>query len=241
MTDTSKIVESVVHIKDLPIMNTIDPSARILIEDSQDTKQMTMDKFLNLIEATVDSRISTDTILITNKIAQMDEYVKKMDDYVKKMNDILSSGNDSEADRNKTFAQMQKEFKELQASYQQISNTWNDQMVPFYNNAVIKETERQSNETYRVQEFQNWSTAQDTMENQEAARQAAEAQRVIAEKKRVNAENDRATAESNRVNAESGRVGAEVDRKAAENIRQEYYQKLSRIMKVTYDSITFFP
>lgn len=46
---------------------------------------------------------------------------------------------------------------------------------------------------------------------------------------------------SNRVNAESGRVGAEVDRKAAENIRQEYYQKLSRIMKVTDDSITFFP
>ena len=37
------------------------------------------------------------------------------------------------------------------------------------------------------------------------------------------------------------RVGAEVDRKAAENIRQEYYQKLSRIMKVTDDSITFFP
>ena len=241
MTDTSKIVESVVHIKDLPIMNTIDPSARILIEDSQDTKQMTMDKFLNLIESTVDSRISTDTILITNKIAQMDEYVKKMDDYVKKMNDILSSSNDSEADRNKTFAQMQKEFKELQASYQQISNTWNNQMVPFYNSAVIKETERQSNETYRVQEFQNWSTAQDAMENQEAARQAAEAQRVIAEKKRVNAENDRIAAESNRVNAESGRVGAEVDRKTAENIRQEYYQKLSRIMKVTDDSITFFP
>lgn len=175
MTDTSKIVESVVHIKDLPIMNIIDPSARILIEDSQDTKQMTMDKFLNLIEATVDSKMSTNTILIANKIAQMDGYVKKMDDYIKKMNDILSSGNDSEADRNKTFAQMQKEFKELQASYQQISNTWNNQIVPFYNTAVIKETERQSNETYRVQEFQNWSTAQDTMENQEAARQAAEA------------------------------------------------------------------
>lgn len=227
MTDTSKIVESVVHIKDLPIMNTIDPSARILIEDSQDTKQMTMDKFLNLIESTVDSKMSTNTILIANKIAQMDGYVKKMDDYIKKMNDILSSGNDSEADRNKTFAQMQKEFKELQASYQQISNTWNNQIVPFYNTAVIKETERQSNETYRVQEFQNWSTAQDTMENQEATRQAAEAQRVIAEKKRINAESDR--------------IEAETDRKDAENIRQEYYQKLSSIMKVTDNSITFFP
>lgn len=227
MTDTSKIVESVVHIKDLPIMNTIDPSARILIEDSQDTKQMTMDKFLNLIESTVDSKISTNTILIANKIAQMDGYVKKMDDYIKKMNDILSSCNDSEADRTKTFAQMQKEFKELQASYQQISNTWNNQIVPFYNTAVIKETERQSNETYRVQEFQNWSTAQDTMENQEAARQAAEAQRVIAEKKRINAESDR--------------IEAETDRKDAENIRQEYYQKLSSIMKVTDNGITFFP
>jgi hypothetical protein len=227
MTDTSKIVESVVHIKDLPIMNTIDPSARILIEDSQDTKQMTMDKFLNLIESTVDSKMSTNTILIANKIAQMDGYVKKMDDYIKKMNDILSSGNDSEADRNKTFAQMQKEFKELQASYQQISNTWNNQIVPFYNTAVIKETERQSNETYRVQEFQNWSTAQDTMENQEATRQAAEAQRVIAEKKRINAESDR--------------IEAETDRKDAENIRQEYYQKLSSIMKVTDNGITFFP
>ena len=227
MTDTSKIVESVVHIKDLPIMNTIDPSARILIEDSQDTKQMTMDKFLNLIESTVDSKMSTNTILIANKIAQMDGYVKKMDDYIKKMNDILSSGNDSEADRNKTFAQMQKEFKELQASYQQISNTWNNQIIPFYNTAVIKETERQSNETYRVQEFQNWSTAQDTMENQEATRQAAEAQRVIAEKKRINAESDR--------------IEAETDRKDAENIRQEYYQKLSSIMKVTDNGITFFP
>ena len=227
MTDTSKIVESVVHIKDLPIMNTIDPSARIIIEDSQDTKQMTMDKFLNLIESTVDSKMSTNTILIANKIAQMDGYVKKMDDYIKKMNDILSSGNDSEADRNKTFAQMQKEFKELQASYQQISNTWNNQIVPFYNTAVIKETERQSNETYRVQEFQNWSTAQDTMENQEATRQAAEAQRVIAEKKRINAESDR--------------IEAETDRKDAENIRQEYYQKLSSIMKVTDNGITFFP
>lgn len=227
MTDTSKIVESVVHIKDLPIMNTIDPSARILIEDSQDTKQMTMDKFLNLIESTVDSKMSTNIILIANKIAQMDGYVKKMDDYIKKMNDILSSGNDSEADRNKTFAQMQKEFKELQASYQQISNTWNNQIVPFYNTAVIKETERQSNETYRVQEFQNWSTAQDTMENQEATRQAAEAQRVIAEKKRINAESDR--------------IEAEIGRKDAENIRQEYYQKLSSIMKVTDNGITFFP
>ena len=241
MTDTSKIVESVVHIKDLPIMNTIDPSARILIEDSQDTKQMTMDKFLNLIEATVDSRVTTDTILITSKIAQMDEYVKKMDDYVKKMNDILSSSGSNEDDRNKTFAQMQKEFKELQASYQQISNTWNNQIVPFYNSSVIKENERQSNETYRVEEFQNWSKKQDAIDNQEAARQAAEAQRVIAEKKRVSAESDRVTAESNRVSAESIRVGAEVDRKAAENIRQEYYQKLSRIMKVTDDSITFFP
>lgn len=227
MTDTSKIVESVVHIKDLPIMNTIDPSARILIEDSQDTKQMTMDKFLNLIESTVDSKMSTNTILIANKIAQMDGYVKKMDDYIKKMNDILSSGNDSEADRNKTFAQMQKEFKELQASYQQISNTWNNQIIPFYNTAVIKETERQSNETYRVQEFQNWSTAQDTMENQEATRQAAEAQRVIAEKKRIDAESDR--------------IEAEIGRKDAENIRQEYYQKLSSIMKVTDNGITFFP
>lgn len=227
MTDTSKIVESVVHIKDLPIMNTIDPSARIIIEDSQDTKQMTMDKFLNLIESTVDSKMSTNTILIANKIAQMDGYVKKMDDYIKKMNDILSSGNDSEADRNKTFAQMQKEFKELQASYQQISNTWNNQIVPFYNTAVIKETERQSNETYRAQEFQNWSTAQDTMENQEATRQAAEAQRVIAEKKRINAESDR--------------IEAETDRKDAENIRQEYYQKLSSIMRVTDNGITFFP
>lgn len=208
-------------------MNTIDPSARILIEDSQDTKQMTMDKFLNLIESTVDSKMSTNTILIANKIAQMDGYVKKMDDYIKKMNDILSSGNDSEADRNKTFAQMQKEFKELQASYQQISNTWNNQIIPFYNTAVIKETERQSNETYRVQEFQNWSTAQDTMENQEATRQAAEAQRVIAEKKRIDAESDR--------------IEAEIGRKDAENIRQEYYQKLSSIMKVTDNGITFFP
>lgn len=201
-----------VKIKQLPIMNALDMEAIMIIEDELDTKQIKVSTIMKYIDAMVNSKID-------NKIIQ--EKIEKMDLAIDRINKLADSMEKAEAARVEEFNTMRQEYAEVLAKYQSIKDTWDNNIIPDYDASVANESERKSNERYRINEFANWTASQATMQDNENTRQTNESNRVAKETKRESAENSRITAESDRVSKENQRVSDELARVTAENKRED--------------------
>lgn len=201
-----------VKIKQLPVMDVLDMEAIMLIEDKLDTKQIKLSTIMKYIDSMVNSKIN-------NKIIQ--EKMEKMDLAIDRINKLADSMEKAEAARVEEFNAMRQEYAEVLAKYQSIKDTWDNNIIPDYDASVANESERKSNERYRINEFANWAASQATMQDNENTRQTNESNRVAKETKRDSAENSRITAESDRVSRENQRVSDELDRVTAENKRED--------------------
>lgn len=201
-----------VKIKQLPIMNALDMEAIMIIEDELDTKQIKVSTIMKYIDAMLNSKVNN---------AMIQEKIEKMDLAIDRINKLADSMEKAEAARVEEFNAMRQEYAEVLAKYQSIKDTWNNNIIPDYDASVANESERKSNERYRINEFANWAASQATMQDNENTRQANESNRVARETKRESAENSRITAESDRVSRENQRVSDELDRVTAENKRED--------------------
>lgn len=201
-----------VKIKQLPIMNALDMEAIMIIEDELDTKQIKVSTIMKYIDAMVNSKID-------NKIIQ--EKIEKMDLAIDRINKLADSMEKAEAARVEEFNVMRQEYAEFLAKYQSIKDTWDNNIIPDYDASVANESERKSNERYRINEFANWAASQATMQDNENTRQTSESNRVAKETKRESAENSRIAAESDRVSKENQRVSDELARVTAEDKRED--------------------
>lgn len=201
-----------VKIKQLPIMNALDMGAIMLIEDELDTKQIKVSTIMKYIDTMLNSKINN---------AMIQEKMEKMDLAIDKINKLADSIEKAEAARVEEFNAMRQEYADFLAKYQSIKDTWDKNIVPDYNASVINESERKSNEQYRINEFADWTNSQANMQNNENTRQTNETNRISNETKRESAENSRVAAESDRVSRETQRVSDELDRVTAENKRED--------------------
>lgn len=151
-----------VKIKQLPIMNALDMEAIMIIEDELDTKQIKLSTIMKYIDSMVNSKIN-------NKIIQ--EKMEKMDLAIDRINKLADSMEKAEAARVEEFNAMRQEYAEFLAKYQSIKDTWDNNIIPDYDASVANESERKSNELYRINEFANWETSQATMQDNENTRQ----------------------------------------------------------------------
>lgn len=201
-----------VKIKQLPIMNALDMEAIMIIEDELDTKQIKVSTIMKYIDAMLNSKVNN---------AMIQEKMEKMDLAIDRINKLADSMEKAEAARVEEFNTMRQEYAEVLAKYQSIKDTWDNNIIPDYDASVANESERKSNERYRINEFANWAASQATMQDNENTRQTNESNRVAKETKRESAENSRITAESDRVSRENQRVSDELDRATAENKRED--------------------
>lgn len=201
-----------VKIKQLPVMDVLDMGAIMLIEDELDTKQIKVSTIMKYIDAMVNSKIN-------NMMIQ--EKMEKMDLAIDRINKLADSMEKAEAARVEEFNVMRQEYAEFLAKYQGIKDTWDNNIIPDYDASVANESERKSNERYRINEFSNWAASQATMQDNENIRQTNESNRVAKETKRESAENSRIAAESDRVSKENQRVSDELARVTAENKRED--------------------
>lgn len=177
--------ERTVKIKDLPVKEDITLDSVLLIEDDEDTKQMSVKKFYDLID-----NISARALEAINaKIEEVNTYMEYVKETVKDLEDstILEAEEErqkNEQDRIKTFDQWKSTFE----------NDW----TPFINQAKEQEDIRQDNEDYRTTLINQWLEMINQWE-------LAEQDRVSAEQGRVEAEQDRETAEGIREENETNR------------------------------------
>lgn len=218
-----------VKIKQLPVMNVLDMEAIMLIEDELDTKQIKVSTIMKYIDAMLNSKINN---------VMIQEKMKKMDLAIDKINKLADSMEKAEAARVEEFNAMRQEYADFLAKYQSIKDTWDKNIIPDYNAAVINESDRKSNEQYRIAEFSNWSTVQSNMQNNENAREQNESIRLANEEKRISAESIRIDNEGIRKNDELTRVSSESYRVNAETIRdnQETVRQAAESSRVTAES-----
>ena len=193
-------------------MNALDMEAIMIIEDELDTKQIKVSTIMKYIDAMLNSKVNN---------AMIQEKIEKMDLAIDRINKLADSMEKTEAARVEEFNAMRQEYAEVLAKYQSIKDTWDNNIIPDYDASVANESERKSNERYRISEFANWATSQATMQDNENTRQTNESNRVAKETKRESAENSRITAESDRVSRENQRVSDELNRVTAENKRED--------------------
>ena len=186
-SNTPEIYERVVKIKELPMKTSVTPDSVLLIEDDEDTKQMPVQAFYDLI----DDKTTYAMELVRAKLTEVDSYLET----VKEATDGLT---EAEAERVKAEQQRQQNEADRQNTFNQWSSTINDVWRPEIEDAIEQEAVRQSNETYRTNLFSQWLEMISQWER--------------AEQDRVSAEQDRQSAESDREEAESTRQDNEQDR-----------------------------
>ena len=162
-----------VKIKELPVKDEIDKKSVLLIEDDEDTKQMSISKFYDAIERLANDMVKT----IRAKLVEVDSFMESM-----KLKDAEYAANEELRQSNER-KRMQDE-QERREQFEEWERIWNMQWTPFYNATVERENIRIANEQYRIEEFNRW-TAQITQWEKD------EAERKRQENIRINNENDR--------------------------------------------------
>lgn len=173
-------------IKELPIKEDVTKDCVLLIEDNQDTKQMSIEVFYNAIERIANQMLEE----LRTKIAEVDEFMHRM--YIKEEEYAIN-----EDERKKNNAAFIKDEMERRAQFEEWGRTWESIWNPYFDECQVRENERIENETIRIENEANrtteWNrcTIQITQwEQDEQDRKTAEADRVIADadrEDRVNA------------------------------------------------------
>lgn len=185
-SNTPEVYERVVKIKELPIKESITPDSVLLIEDDQDTKQMSVKAFYDLIDNMSAQALS----IVKAKMEEVDSLIKLSG--IEEAAEIMKQLQESEEQRKQAEIDRQNTFNGWKNT---IENTW----TPSMEDAILKESERQSNETYRTNKFNEWLQMINQWETAEQNRVKAEDDRESAETQRQNNETSRGTEFTNKI------------------------------------------
>lgn len=179
-----------IRIKELPVKEEVTKDCVILIEDDQDSKQMSIEVFYNAIERIANQMLEE----LRAKIAEVDAFMERM--YLKEEEYAIN-----EDERKKNNLAFIKDEIERRAQFETWERTWDSIWNPYFDECQARENERIENENIRIDNENNrtteWSrcTTQITQwEQDEQDRKIAESNREIAEADRESKVNDAITA-----------------------------------------------
>lgn len=189
MPDSSnapEVYERVVKIKELPIKESVTPDSVLLIEDDEDTKQMSVKAFYDLIDNMAAQALS----VVKAKMEEVDTLIESSG--IKDAAELMKQFQEAEEKRKQSEQERQNKFNGWENT---IENTW----TPSIEDAILKESERQSNEIYRTNKFNEWLQMISQWEVAEQNRVTAEDNRQSAETQRQTNEASRGTEFSNKI------------------------------------------
>lgn len=185
-SNTPEVYERVVKIKELPIKESVTPDSVLLIEDDEDTKQMPVKAFYNLIDNMAAQALS----VVKAKMEEVDSIIESSG--IKDAAELMKQFQEAEERRKQAEQERQNKFNGWENT---IENTW----TPSIEDAILKESERQSNEIYRTNKFNEWLQMINQWEVAEQNRVTAEDNRQSAETQRQTNETSRGTEFSNKI------------------------------------------
>ena len=185
-SNTPEVYERVVKIKELPIKESVTPDSVLLIEDDEDTKQMSAKAFYNLI----DNMAAQALLVVKAKMEEVDSIIESSG--IKDAAELMKQFQEAEEKRKQAEQERQNKFNGWENT---IENTW----TPSIEDAILKESERQSNEIYRTNKFNEWLQMISQWEVAEQNRVTAEDNRQSAETQRQTNETSRGTEFSNKI------------------------------------------
>ena len=168
-SNTPEVYERVVKIKELPVKESVTPDSVLLIEDDEDTKQMSVKAFYDLIDNMAAQALS----VVKAKMEEVDTLIESSG--IKDAAELMKQFQEAEEKRKQSEQERQNKFNGWENT---IENTW----TPSIEDAILKESERQSNEIYRTNKFNEWLQMINQWE--------------VAEQNRVTAEDNRQSAET---------------------------------------------
>ena len=189
MPDSSnapEVYERVVKIKELPIKESVTPDSVLLIEDDEDTKQMSVKAFYDLIDNMAAQALS----VVKAKMEEVDSIIESSG--IKDAAELMKQFQEAEEKRKQAEQERQNKFNGWENT---IENTW----TPSIEDAILKESERHSNEIYRTNKFNEWLQMINQWEVAEQNRVTAEDNRQSAETQRQTNETSRGTEFSNKI------------------------------------------
>ena len=140
------IIERVTKIKELPIKESVSDDLVMLVEDLQDTKQMSVKLFLNILDNASDHMVD----MVNAKLAEVDAILQATS--FDKIDQIVA-----EVEANEEIRQQQeanRQFNEEQR--QQKMTDWTttiDAWLKTFQQWTADENNRKSNENYRIEKF----------------------------------------------------------------------------------------
>lgn len=185
-SNTPEVYERVVKIKELPIKESVTPDSVLLIEDDEDTKQMSVKTFYDLIDNMAAQALS----IVKAKMEEVDTLIESSG--IKDAAELMKQFQEAEEKRKQSEQERQNKFNGWENT---IENTW----TPSIEDAILKESERQSNEIYRTNKFNEWLQMISQWEVAEQNRVTAEDNRQSAEAQRQTNETSRGTEFSNKI------------------------------------------
>ena len=179
-----------VKIKELPVKESIDKQSVMLIEDNEDTKQMSLSLFFSRLDDLADEALK----LVKDKLEAVDSYLEGLG-----LDDIVNEITKAEEERKRA----EEERKQNEKDRENTFNGWKDKIdnvwTPAMEDAIKKEAERQSNEEYRIDKFNEWLELIKQWEINEQQRQDAEKDRETAEDNREQNEQNRQDIFNNKI------------------------------------------
>ena len=191
-SNTPELYERVVKIKELPMKESVTPDSVLLIEDDEDTKQMSVKVFYDLIDNM--SKQALD--IIRAKIEEIDSYIENSG--IDGIADLIKQIEEAEAARVAAEKEREANERDRESTFNSWKNTFDNTWKPAIEDAVKQEAIRQSNETYRIDKFNEWLNMINQWELAEQEREKAETEREKAEDARETAEDKRQDNETNR-------------------------------------------
>ena len=191
-SNTPELYERVVKIKELPMKESVTPDSVLLIEDDEDTKQMSVKAFYDLIDNM--SKQALD--MVRTKIEELNSYIENsgidgIAELIKQIEEAEKARVEAEKEREANEQDRESTFNGWKNTFEK---TWTNKITQWEKQEVV----RQSNEQYRTNLFNQWLQMINQWE--------------LAEQDRVEAETEREEAEDARETAEDTRRDNEIDR-----------------------------
>lgn len=162
-----------IQIKELPVKNEVDQESVLLIQDSEDTKQMPVSLFYDHIQKIAD-------LLRQDTTRYLQILQNEIDRCTETLNSLIEL--DKQIQSNETV-RINNESARVVAESERIEQfeVWRDRWQiweRFYDNTVIAENQRVANEEYRTQIWVEWTALIELWTKQENQRQINEDNRT---------------------------------------------------------------
>lgn len=166
MTDSNNELLRTIKIAELPVKTSIDRNSVLLIQDSEDTKQMSVGLFWDFVQQVTDNLTKSVNALMV----EMTTFLEAMEarDKVIQQNETDRQA----AEKDRKIAE-----QERYEAFEYIKRQW-EKIVQYYEETIVRENQRIANEQYRQNEWANWTNIQAQWTTNESSRQIAEEKRV---------------------------------------------------------------